>query len=107
VCVRVVLKGHSWILYPHGWRSLASLSVPFPIDPCPWPSSETCRKVDEMIVEEIREIAEAENVAVLGFGQASAMAGAPLGYRPEDLLPGARGLVCFGIPLPRAIYHLS
>jgi epoxyqueuosine reductase QueG len=60
-----------------------------------------------MVVEEIRKIAEAENVAVLGFGQASAMAGAPPGYRPEELLPGARGLICFGIPLPRAIYQMS
>ncbi len=58
-----------------------------------------------MIVDEIRRIAEAEGVAVLGFGPAAAMADEPVGYRPEDLLPGARGLVCFGLPLPRAVYE--
>jgi epoxyqueuosine reductase QueG len=58
-----------------------------------------------MIVDEIRRIADAEGVAVLGFGPASAMADEPIGYRPEDLLPGAKGLLCFGLPLPRAVYQ--
>ena len=58
-----------------------------------------------MIVDEIRKIAKAEDVAVLGFGPAAAMADEPAGYRPEDVLPGARGLICFGIPLPRAVYQ--
>jgi epoxyqueuosine reductase QueG len=58
-----------------------------------------------MIVDEIRRIAEAEGVAVLGFGPASEMADEPAGYRPEDVLPGAKGLICFGAPLPRAVYQ--
>ena len=58
-----------------------------------------------MITEEICKIAEDEHVPVLGFAPASKMASEPPGYRPQDLLPGAQGLVCFGIPVPRAIYR--
>lgn len=56
------------------------------------------------IVDKIRDIAVAENVPVLGTGPAAAMANEPQGYRPGDLLPGARSLVCFGIPVPRGVY---
>lgn len=28
------------------------------------------------------------------------------GHRPEDLLPGAQSLICFGIPIPRQIYQV-
>lgn len=58
------------------------------------------------VVDAIYNIAESEEVAVLGFAPASAMADEPVGYRPDDLLPGAQGLICFGIPLPRALYNL-
>ena len=59
-----------------------------------------------MIVEEIRKIAEDENIPVLGVGPASKMADETPGHRPEDLLPGARSLSCFGIPVPRQVYQM-
>jgi epoxyqueuosine reductase len=43
------------------------------------------------------------------FGTAPAMAlenGRP-GYRPADLLPGARSVVCFGMPMPQGIYRCA
>ena len=58
------------------------------------------------VVEEIRKIAEGENIPVLGIGPASKMADEPPGHRPDDLLPGAQSLVCFGIPLPRDVYRM-
>ncbi len=58
-----------------------------------------------MITENIQKIAASENFAALGFAPASEMAGAPAGHRPEDLLPGARGLISFAVPLPRAVYR--
>jgi epoxyqueuosine reductase len=61
---------------------------------------------NEMIVEEIRRIAEEEDVPVLGIGPASKMANEPQGHRPDDLLPGARSLICFGIPVPRQVYRM-
>jgi epoxyqueuosine reductase QueG len=57
------------------------------------------------MADEIRRLAEQENVPVLGFGPASAMADAPPGRRPEDLLPGALALICFGLPVPAAVYQ--
>jgi epoxyqueuosine reductase len=59
-----------------------------------------------MIVDTIRKIAEEEHVPVWGIGQASKMASEPPGHRPEDLLPGANSLVCFGIPVPRGVYRM-
>lgn len=59
-----------------------------------------------MIVEEILKIVEDENVPVLGIGPASKMANEPPGHRPEDLLPGAQSLICFGIPVPRGAYRM-
>lgn len=62
---------------------------------------------EQVMVDAIYNIAEAEAVAVVGFGPASKLADAPPGYRPEDLLLGAQGLICFGIPVPRALYHTT
>ena len=59
-----------------------------------------------MIVEEIRRIAEDENIPVLGIGPASKMAHELPGHRPEDLLPGAHSLICFGMPVPRQVFRM-
>lgn len=61
--------------------------------------------VIETVVDEIRRLAEGESVPLLGFCPAAKMADEPSGYRPEDILPGARGLVSFAIPVPRGIYQ--
>ena len=59
-----------------------------------------------MVVDEIRKIAEDEDVPVLGMGLASKMANELPGHRPDDLLPGAQSLICFGIPIPRLVYRM-
>jgi len=64
------------------------------------------RKANKMIVEKIRKIAEDEQVPVWGISHASKMANEPPGHRPDDLLPGAQSLVCFGIPIPQAVYRM-
>ncbi len=56
------------------------------------------------IMHRIREIADAEDVPVLGVGPAGMKDEQP-GYRPQDLIPGARSLLCFGIPVPRGAYR--
>ncbi len=60
-----------------------------------------------MIVEELHKIARAENVSVIGIGQASEMSDERSGYRPEDLMPGAQSIICFGIPVPRGVYSTT
>lgn len=59
-----------------------------------------------MIVEEILKIMKDEHVPVWGIGHSSKMANELPGHRPEDLLPGAQSLICFGIPLPREVYRM-
>jgi hypothetical protein len=59
------------------------------------------------LIEKIKNIAASENIPLLGFAPTSAMANEPTGYCPSDLLPGAKGLLCFAIPVPSAIYNMS
>jgi epoxyqueuosine reductase len=59
-----------------------------------------------MIVDDIRKIAEEEGIPVWGIGPAAKMAGEPTGHQPGDLLPGAKSLVCFGIPVPKGVYRM-
>jgi len=58
------------------------------------------------ITDQIQKMAEAENIPVFGIGPASAMADEKPGHRPEDLLPGTKSLICFGIPVPEGVYHM-
>ena len=59
-----------------------------------------------MIVDDIRKITGEEHVPVWGIGPASKMASETPGHRPEDLLPGAQSLFCFGIPVPQGVYRM-
>ncbi len=59
----------------------------------------------ETVIAQTRKIASDENIPVLGIGPASEMADEPFGRRPEDLLPNAKSLVCFGLPVPRGAYE--
>jgi epoxyqueuosine reductase len=60
-----------------------------------------------MIADRIRKIAEEEDIPVFGISPAAAMADEKPGHRPADLLPGARSLICFGIPVPRGVYRMT
>jgi epoxyqueuosine reductase QueG len=62
-------------------------------------------KKSGMPADKILELAQGEHVPVLGFGPASALAGERPGHRPEDLLPGAQSLICFGVPVPTGVYR--
>jgi epoxyqueuosine reductase len=57
-----------------------------------------------MILDEVLKTLKAEQIPVWGLGSASRLADEPVGHRPEDLLPDAQSLICFGTPLPRAVY---
>ena len=59
-----------------------------------------------MIADQIRKIAQDENVPVFGIAPAERMADELPDHRPEDLLPGTQSLICFGIPVPRAVYQM-
>jgi epoxyqueuosine reductase QueG len=59
-----------------------------------------------MIVDQLRKIAQDENIPVWGIAPAGKMADELPGHRPEDLLPGTQSLICFGIPVPNAVYQM-
>jgi epoxyqueuosine reductase QueG len=59
-----------------------------------------------MLNDEIRTLIEDQRIPVWGSSSAMKMANEPPGCQPEDLLPGARSLLCFGTPLPRAVYRV-
>lgn len=59
-----------------------------------------------MIADQIQKIAEQENVSVFGIGSTLEMADEPAGHRPDDFLPGAQSLICFGIPVPHNVYSM-
>ncbi len=55
-------------------------------------------------LNDIAEILTREGVSVWGAGPSKPMEDERPGYRPSDLVPGARSLVCFGLPVPRGIF---
>ena len=57
-----------------------------------------------MVVDQIYNIAKAEDISVFGISPASKMANELPGYRPEDFLPDVQSLICFGIPIPHNVY---
>jgi epoxyqueuosine reductase QueG len=59
-----------------------------------------------MNTDTICKIIEEEQIPVWGMGPAAKMADEPPGHRPEDFLPGAQSLICFGSPVPEAVYHM-
>ena len=60
-----------------------------------------------MIVEDLHKMVRAENVSVFGISKASGMSDERSGYRPEDFMPGAQSVICFGIPVPQGVYSTT
>lgn len=58
-----------------------------------------------MVIAKLKDIARQEDVSVFGTAPASAMMDEPAGHRPDDFIPDAQSLVCFGIPVPRHVYR--
>jgi epoxyqueuosine reductase len=64
----------------------------------------TVRSVECGITERLFTLAESEGIPVMGVGPCTALENEPPGYRPRDLLRGAKSMVCFGLPVPDAVY---
>jgi epoxyqueuosine reductase QueG len=58
-----------------------------------------------MIAEQMVSIARDEAVPVFGIGPAAEMADAPAGFRPSDSISDVQSMICFGIPVPRDVFH--
>ncbi|MGO9117309.1 MAG: hypothetical protein ACLQPD_06810 [Desulfomonilaceae bacterium] len=56
------------------------------------------------ITEKIEAFFLANNINVFGTAPASYLETESSGYRPSDVLPGARSILCLGMPVPRGIF---
>ena len=57
-----------------------------------------------MMIDKIRKIIGDEHISVFGIAPATTMADESIHCRPESFFPGVKSLICFGIPLPSAVY---
>lgn len=57
-----------------------------------------------ILMNDIADILTREGVSLWGTGPSNPLEDERSGYRPSDLVPGARSLVCFGIPVPRGVF---
>ncbi len=57
----------------------------------------------EAMLDGVAALLNRDGVAAWGAGPSALMESERPGSRPSDVLPGARGVVCFGIPVPRGI----
>jgi epoxyqueuosine reductase len=55
-------------------------------------------------IEKMRELFSNENIPVFGMGKAALLEQEPPGYRPFDILPQAKNMLCLGIPVPKGIF---
>ena len=58
-------------------------------------------------VQGIKQIMERRNVPVWGMADAEDLEREPAGYRPSDMLPGAKRILSIGIPVPRGIFKAT
>ncbi|MBI5602848.1 MAG: hypothetical protein HY879_05785, partial [Deltaproteobacteria bacterium] len=57
------------------------------------------------LLEKIKEFTIRNDISVFGIGKAAHLEdSAPQGYRPSDLLPASKSLLCLGIPVPKGIF---
>jgi len=56
-------------------------------------------------IEEIKKFILQNNIPVFGISAAESLQNEPRRYRPSDMLPEARSILCLGIPIPRGIFR--
>src|SRR3990172_5958811 len=56
------------------------------------------------VLNDIADILTSEGISAWGTSPSGPMEDERPGYRPSDLVPGARSMVCFGVPVPRGIF---
>jgi epoxyqueuosine reductase QueG len=57
------------------------------------------------ITEKIEAFFLTNNINLFGTAPASSLETESSGYRPSDVLPGAKSILCLGIPLPKGIFE--
>lgn len=55
------------------------------------------------VIETIKEMLIQNKIPVLGIAPSEPLEKAPVGYRPSDMLPGVKSILCLGVPVPKGI----
>ncbi len=55
--------------------------------------------------KKIEGVLTANNINIYGCAAAETLENEPEGYRPTDLLPGARSILCLALPVARGVYR--
>ena len=63
------------------------------------------RRFMDEIMEKIKGFFLSNNITVYGIAQSSSLENEPSGCRPSDVLPGARSVLCMGMPFPKGIFR--
>jgi len=58
-----------------------------------------------VVLDDIGGVLNREGVVLWGTGPSEQMEGERPGFRPSDLVSGATSLLCFGTPVPRAVFE--
>jgi epoxyqueuosine reductase QueG len=56
-------------------------------------------------MEKIKSFLLNNSVSVYGIAPASSLESEPSGYRPSDLLAGAKSILCVGMPFPKGVFQ--
>jgi epoxyqueuosine reductase len=56
-------------------------------------------------IEEIKKLILQNNTPVFGISAAESLQNEPRRYRPSDMLPQARSILCLGMPIPKGIFR--
>ena len=56
-------------------------------------------------IEEIKKFILQNNTPVFGISAAESLQNEPRRYRPSDMLPQARSILCLGMPIPKGIFR--
>ena len=54
---------------------------------------------------ELRDFLKTRSVPLVGIAPISQLPNVPEDFSPEQILRGARSVVCYGVPIPRGVVH--
>lgn len=59
------------------------------------------------ILQQLIDYFDKESIQVYGINSSDKMKDAPAGFHPDDYLPDSKSIICFALPVPKAVYSLD
>lgn len=57
------------------------------------------------IINEIRDFLAGEKISIMGVAKARQLPEVPEEFSPQFIIPDARSVICYGVPIPRGILY--